>query len=245
MSLDEEGQAVSMLPETGSAEPVSESSNPEALVDWALHRFAGQRTIMTSAFGMEGCALIDMIARRTSAFTVVYLDTGFFFPETMTLLERLIQRYPRIDFVNRGTTLSPQEQKERYGDELWKRDPSRCCQLRKIEPMKAVMEEADVWVTGLRRSQSATRQHLRVAEWDWRYDLLKINPLANWERRDVWEYVQRHDVPFNALHVRGYPSIGCTHCTAPVEGSEVTDYVRDGRWSGQDKTECGLHGDGI
>ena len=236
---------MSTSPRPDSSNGVSESSSPTALVDWALHRFADQRTILTSAFGMEGCALIDMVARRVSAFTVVYLDTGFFFPETIGLLGRLVERYSHVDFVNGGTTLTLQEQQDRHGENLWRRDPNTCCWLRKIEPMAAVMEGGDVWLTGLRRSQSPTRQHLRVVEWDWKYDLLKVNPLAYWERKDVWEYIQKHDVPFNELHLRGYPTIGCTHCTAPVPGAGVTDYTRDGRWAGEEKTECGLHGDGI
>ncbi|MHC4091324.1 MAG: phosphoadenylyl-sulfate reductase [Planctomycetota bacterium] len=224
---------------------ISQQSAPPELVDWMLGRFADQRTIMTSAFGMEGCALVDMIAARASAFTVVYLDTGFFFPETLELLDRLRERYPHIDFVNRGTTLTPQQQAAEFGDELWKRDPDQCCRLRKVDPMAEVMREVDVWVTGIRRSQSVDRARIRAVEWDFKYDVLKISPLAGWERKTVWAYMQEHDVPYNVLHTRGYPSIGCTHCTKPVAGSGVCSYSRAGRWAGQSKAECGLHGDGI
>ncbi|MCP4247222.1 MAG: phosphoadenylyl-sulfate reductase [bacterium] len=210
-----------------------------------LARFHGRPMIATSAFGMEGCALIGMIAAQAPSFTVAYLDTGFFFPETHDLLARLRERYPHLEFVNRGTTLTPEQQAERYGDELWKRDPDLCCRLRKIDPLAEVMKEVDVWVTALRRGQSAQRAAIRNVEWDFQYDVLKISPLAGWERAEVWKYVQKHDVPYNALHERGYPSIGCTHCTQPVAGSSPGDYSRDGRWSGQGKSECGLHGYGI
>jgi phosphoadenosine phosphosulfate reductase len=103
----------------------------------------------------------------------------------------------------------------------------------------------DVWVTGLRRGQSSTRASLRVVAWDWQYELLKVSPLAGWDRRQVWEYIREHDVPYNVLHERGYPSIGCTHCTQPVPGASVEDYTRAGRWAGTGRTECGMHGYGI
>ena len=224
---------------------VSEQSDPGVLVDWMLGRFADRRMIITSAFGMEGCTLIDLIAARAPVFTVAYLDTGSFFPETLDLLARLRERYPHLDFVNRGTTLTFEEQAASFGDELWKRDPDLCCRLRKVEPMAEIMKDVDVWVTGLRRSQSARRAHIRVAEWDFKYDVLRVSPLAGWERKDVWAYVQKHDVPYNVLHERGYPSVGCTHCTRAVPGSTVGDYSRAGRWQGRSKTECGLHGEGI
>lgn len=224
---------------------VSADSPPDALVAWALERFADQRIVVTTQFGMEGCALIDMCARVGTPLTVVYLDTMFLFPETYALRDRLIERYPHLTFENRGTTLTPQAQAEQYGDKLWERDSDRCCALRKVEPMRAVMDAVDVWLTGLRRSQSASRANLQVIEWDWRYQVLKVNPLASWSRADVWAYIQTHDVPYNPLHEQGYPTLGCTHCTKAVPGASVTDYSRDGRWQGKTKNECGLHGEGI
>lgn len=225
--------------------PICEDSAPEALVAWALARFAHQRLIVTTQFGMEGCALIDMCARTGRPLQVIYLDTRFFFPETYALRDRMIERYPNLSFVDAGTDLSPEEQAARCGPELWKSDPDLCCRLRKVEPMRAVMKGADVWLTAVRRSQSATRANLRVVEWDWKFQVLKVNPLASWSREDVWRYITAQKVPYNALHERGYPTIGCTHCTQPVEGAGVTDYTRSGRWNGTEKTECGLHGGGI
>jgi phosphoadenosine phosphosulfate reductase len=198
--------------------------------------------LMTTSFGMEGCALIDMYARSQVPLTVVYLDTMFFFPETYELRDRMIERYPHMNFVNRGTKLTAEEQAKRYGAELWKRDPALCCKLRKVDPMVDVMADVDVWITGLRRSQSVTRANLQLVEWAWKYQVLKVSPLFKWERSEVWDYIQKNDVPYNKLHEQGYPTVGCTHCTVPVPGSKLGEYSRDGRWKDQEKTECGLHG---
>lgn len=224
--------------------PVCETSSPQEIVAWTLGRFARQRMILTTSFGMEGCALIDMYARYERPITVIYLDTMFFFPQTYALRDRMVERYPTVRFVNRGTTLTPEQQAEAYGPELWKHNPDLCCKLRKVDPMAEVMKDVDVWITGLRRSQSATRAQTRVVDWDWKFQVLKISPLAGWERAQVWEYIKANDVPYNELHEQGYPSLGCTHCTRPVAGSKIGEYSRDGRWGDLHKTECGLHENG-
>lgn len=220
---------------------VGEYAEPQVIVGWMLERFAGRRLVLTTSFGMEGCALIDMVGRRGRPVPVIYLDTMFLFPETYGLRDRMVERYPHLRFENHGTTLTPEQQAERYGPELWAREPDRCCRLRKVEPMREALRDVDVWVTGLTRSQSAERAGLRVVEWDWQYQVLKVNPLAGWDRGKIWDYVRLHDVPYNELHERGYPTIGCTHCTIAVEGAAPSDYSRAGRWSGTSKTECGLH----
>jgi phosphoadenosine phosphosulfate reductase len=220
---------------------ITEDAPPEAVVPWMLARFAHRRLVITTSFGMEGCALIDMVARQGQRIPVMYLDTMFLFPETYALRDRMVQRYPQLDFENHGTALTPKDQADRYGPELWRRDPDRCCRLRKVEPMREALAGVDVWVTGLMRSQSAGRAELPVVGWDRQYRLLKVNPLASWNRAKVWDYVRRHDVPYNELHERGYPTVGCTHCTLPVAGATPADYSRAGRWSGTFKTECGMH----
>jgi phosphoadenosine phosphosulfate reductase len=224
---------------------VSEQSSPMELVAWTLDRYSSQRMIMTTSFGMEGCALIDMYARQGAQLTVVYLDTEFFFPETYTLRDTMVERYPALTFGRWGTTLTPDQQAEQYGRELWKVNPNLCCKLRKVAPMAEVMADVDVWITGLRRSQSETRAALKVVDWDWKYQVLKVSPLATWDRTQVWDYIRTHDVPYNELHEQGYPTVGCTHCTKPVPGCKLGEYSRSGRWNGTTKTECGLHGDGI
>jgi phosphoadenosine phosphosulfate reductase len=220
---------------------IGEDSPPEQVVAWMLDRFAGRRLVMTTAFGMEGCALIDMIARHGVPVSILYLDTGFLFPETLQLRDRLAQRYPHLSLEARGTSLTPEDQETLYGPELWAREPDTCCNLRKVEPMRHALGDVDVWVTGLMRSQSPSRAGLRVVEWDWKYQLLRLHPLAGWDRARVWAYVQQHGVPYNELHQRGYPTVGCTHCTLPVAGNVAGEYTREGRWQGLDKNECGLH----
>jgi phosphoadenosine phosphosulfate reductase len=230
-----------MSTETVRSIGIAKDAAPEAVVAWMLARFADERLVLTTSFGMEGCALIDMIARHGRPVPVIYLDTMFLFPETYALRDRMVERYPHLIFENRGTTFTPEEQAKRYGPELWRRDPDECCRLRKVEPMYQALAGVDVWVTGLMRSQSAARAGLQVVGWDWQYRVLKVNPLATWDRAKVWDYVHRHDVPYNELHERGYPTIGCTHCTVAVAGAAPTDYSRAGRWSGTYKKECGLH----
>jgi phosphoadenosine phosphosulfate reductase len=213
----------------------------DQFIAWTVERFRHRRVVITTSFGMEGCALIDMFAAQGAAPTVVYLDTMFFFPETYALRDRMVRRYPLITFVNRGTSLTPEAQAARHGPELWRRDPDLCCNLRKVEPMTRALAGADVWVSAITRSQAESRKNTPLVTWDWQYQVLKICPLIGWDRARVWDYVQQHDVPYNQLHERGYPTIGCTHCTVPVPGSSPSEYSRAGRWTGTEKTECGLH----
>lgn len=216
----------------------------DELVKWVWERFGHQRLVLTTSFGMEGCVLVDLFARLDQPLDVVYLDTHFFFPETYALRDRMIERYPHLRFLNRGTALTPERQEELYGPELWRRNPDRCCALRRVEPMRAALAGVDVWVTGITRSQSATRAETPLVGWDWQFQLVKVSPLAGWDRARVWAYVQEHGVPYNPLHERGYPTIGCTHCTVPVPDLALGAYTRAGRWAGTDKTECGLHYNG-
>lgn len=220
---------------------IDETIATDEFIAWTLERFHGWPQVLTTSFGMEGCALIDMYARHGAPLQVVYLDTMFFFPQTYALRDRLIARYPHLEFVNRGTGLRPEEQARRYGPELWKTDPDLCCRLRKVEPMKEVMGEVDLWISAIRRDQAPDRAAVRLIEWDWKFQVLKVSPLAHWSRQEVWDYIRANGVPYNELHEQGYPSIGCTHCTKPVLGSGPHEYTRLGRWADREKTECGLH----
>jgi phosphoadenosine phosphosulfate reductase len=220
---------------------IDETTPTEEFIGWTIERFRNRRIVITTSFGMEGCALIDMYAAQGAAPTVVYLDTMFLFPETYALRDRMVRRYPLITFVNRGTSMTPQAQEEKYGPHLWRQNPDQCCRIRKVEPMNGALSGADVWVTAITRSQGDVRSNTQLVAWDWKYQVLKICPLAGWDRARVWEYVRAHDVPYNPLHERGYPSIGCTHCTSAVEGASPAHYTRAGRWRQSDKTECGLH----
>ncbi len=237
--------AVSLTVLASDQPRISDESSTAELIAWSIQRFGNQRMVISTSFGMEGCALIDMYARQDVGLEVIYLDTLFFFKETYDLRDHMMERYPRLKFINYGTSITPQQQEDLYGPELWKRNPDLCCKLRKVEPMYGAMRDVDLWITGLRRSQSQRRANLRVMEWDWRYHVLKFSPLADWSRQQIWEYVQTHGIPYNALHDQGYPTVGCTHCTAPVPGAKPGEYSRAGRWQGIEKSECGLHGEGI
>src|SRR4051794_6932901 len=132
---------------------IADASTPEEIVAWTLRRFAGQSLAVSTSFGMEGCALVDMVARHGVPLPVIYLDTKFLFPETYALRDRMVARYPHLRFEDRGTTLTPEDQEAAFGPELWRQDPDRCCALRKVEPMRRALAGVDVWITGLMRSQ--------------------------------------------------------------------------------------------
>lgn len=219
---------------------ISAASSPTELVEWSTQQFTDQRMVMTTAFGMEGCALIDMYAKYTP-LTVAYIDTGFFFPETLSLIEKMKEKYSHLNFVRWSSSIGVKKQAESYGEALWKDNPSLCCHIRKVVPMKMNIEPYQLWITGVRKTQTDQRSNTPVLAWDWKYQVLKFCPLVNWTRSDVYQYVKTNDVPFNQLHLQGYPTISCFNCTKPVPGSSPEDDTRDGRWQGTDKTECGLH----
>jgi phosphoadenosine phosphosulfate reductase len=213
-----------------------EQARPEEILAWAFDEYRGRVAIATG-FGAEGMALIDMAVKISPHPDVFFVDTGFLFPETYELRRSVEQRY-RIKIRAFGPALTPQAQEKMFGPELWSRDADLCCRLRKIEPLKEALAPLDAWVTAIRRDQTADRARARAVEWDLRWGLAKINPLVRWTKRDVWDYIKSNDVPYNPLHDRSYPSIGCTNCTRQVREGEDE---RAGRWAGQAKTECGLH----
>ncbi len=219
--------------------------DPRAIVAWAAERFSDHNVVTTTSFGMEGIVLLDMLAKVMPSLRVVYVDTGFLFPETIRLRDRLIEQFPNASFEPVFPLLDPQQQAEEFGPELWRSDSDLCCKMRKVEPLHRVIQGVDVWFAALRRDQSPSRWNIKVVDWDWQYQLIKICPLATWSRLQVYEYLIQHNLPYNELHDKSFPTVGCTHCTKPVEGAQPWDYSRDGRWHDSNKTECGLHGGGI
>jgi phosphoadenosine phosphosulfate reductase len=215
---------------------VAESWTPQHVLAWAFDTF-GARVSISSAFGAEGMVLIDMAARSGKDFRLFTIDTEFLFPETYTLMDRIEEKYG-ITIEKVYSLLSPEEQARTQGDALWTRDPDRCCDLRKVEPLRRKLAELSAWITSIRRDQTSVRSNARRVEWDAKFGLVKINPIVDWSSKQVWRYIHDHDVPYNELHNQDYPSIGCTHCTRAVKPGEDP---RAGRWSGFAKTECGLH----
>jgi phosphoadenosine phosphosulfate reductase len=225
-----------MKEEIGKLQIAAETWSPEQVLAWAFDSFE-EAVAISSAFGAEGMALIDMASRVRQNFRLFTLDTEFLFPETYNLMDQVEQRYGiRIERV--FPLNSPEEQERIYGPALWRSHPDECCNLRKVEPLRRKLGELRAWITSIRRDQTADRSGAGKIEWDEKFDLVKINPLADWTSKRVWHYIREHDVPYNALHERNYPSIGCTHCTRAVRPGEDP---RAGRWSGTSKTECGLH----
>lgn len=215
---------------------VFEEAPPEEVLRWAVEEYAPEVALATG-FGVEGCVLVSMLSVIRPATRIFYLDTDLLFPETYALLDQLEARYG-VHFERRATRLSVKDQAVQYGERLWERDPDLCCQLRKVEPLREMLKGMRAWITAIRRDQSPARTHIGLVEWDERFGLIKINPLARWSVRDVWNYVAKHNVPYNPLHDLGYPSIGCVPCTTPVQIGEVP---RAGRWRGIAKSECGIH----
>jgi phosphoadenylyl-sulfate reductase (thioredoxin) len=209
---------------------------PEAVLAWAARSFPG-RVALVTAFGAEGCVLVDLVGSLGLPIEVWTLDTGLLFPETRALWRRLEERYG-LAVRSVRPALSLEEQAAEWGPSLWQRDPDRCCALRKVEPLGRALAGVDAWVSSIRSDQTKERARARRVEVDRRYGILKVNPLVDWTSEQVFAHLRSRGVPSNPLHERGYPSIGCEPCTSPVRDGEDP---RAGRWRGRAKTECGLH----
>ena len=217
-------------------------ASAQEVVGFFLKAYQG-RIALSSSLSIEDQTLTDIIVTQDKNTRIFTLDTGRLFPETYQLIEKTNMTYgikievffPDYHEVQRmlreeGINLFYNSVESRH----------RCCQIRKLEPLKRAFQGLDVWICGLRREQSITRQDMQVVEWDEIHQLIKVNPLISWTEEQVWEYIKKHSVPYNKLHDRGYPSIGCEPCTRAVQPGED---VRSGRWwwESPDHRECGLH----
>lgn len=213
-----------------------EGRRPQELLRQALGTF-GDEIVLATGFGTSGIVLMHMVTRIRPETPVFYLQTDLLFPETMALRDKLAACLG-IDFIEVHSGLSLDEQARRHQPELWRRNPDLCCQLRKVAPLRRFLAGKRAWISGIRRDQGPTRANTPLVAWDRANDLIKLNPLAAWTRKDVWRYLYIHDLPYNELHDRGYPSLGCVPCTRAVAPGEDE---RAGRWAGSNKTECGIH----
>ncbi len=211
--------------------PDVERLSAREVLEHMVARFHPRLSVACS-FQKEGSVIMDMLLKLEPQARFFTLDTGVLFPETYAVWRRLEERYGVRVEVYQGPSLA--RQAALYGDELWKREPDTCCEVRKVRPLREALAGVDAWISGVRRDQSASRAETPKLHWDARNERWKANPLADWSEEDVWRYLIEHDVPYNDLHDRGYASIGCTHCTKPGRG-------REGRWSETQKLECGLH----
>jgi phosphoadenosine phosphosulfate reductase len=213
-----------------------EKAAPEQILAWAAERFAPRFT-MATAFGPEGMCLIHMLSRVAPQTPIFNLETGYQFAETLALRQRIQQRYG-IDVELKRPELSVEEYEAKHGGPLYRTNPDQCCFDRKIVVLRSAARGMHAWASAIRRDQSADRQQSAIVEWDGKFQLVKVSPLANWTKREVWNLIAEHDIPYNPLHDQGYTSIGCWPCTRAVLAGEDE---RAGRWSGFTKTECGLH----
>lgn len=191
-----------------------------------------ERIAVACSFQKEAVVIAHLVSEHLPNAKFFTLDTGLFFPETYETWEKLETRLGITVEGRRGIPLD--EQAALHGAELWKTEPDRCCDLRKVRPLRDHLAGADVWIAGLRRDQSPERADTPRLGWDAKHGLWKAAPLADWTERDVWNHIFEHDLPYHPLHDRGYASIGCEPCTRPGDS-------REGRWAGTDKIECGLH----
>jgi thioredoxin-dependent adenylylsulfate APS reductase len=230
--------------EAGELSVEFEGEDPEAVLEWALERFA-PRIAISTAFQIDGVALIDMAHEIDPGVEVFSVDTGRLPDETYALIEALRDRYPGLNLK----LLAPngeeiQKLVGRHGPNLFYRSVENrllCCQVRKVRPLTRHLAGLDAWITGLRRDQWASRTNIRKVEIDHDHGgIMKLNPLAEWTEEEVWDYVREREVPYNTLYDNGYTSIGCAPCTRAVKDGEAS---RAGRWWWESNApkECGIH----
>ena len=212
-----------------------EDATPETVIRWAARTF-GARFAITSS--MSDAVLVDLVARTAPGIDVLFLDTGYHFPETLTMRDAVAATYRDLVTIR---SIEPEqtvaEQDAGHGRDLFATSPDRCCFLRKVLPLDRALAGYDAWASGLRRDDSPARSRTPVVDWDARNGMVKVNPLARWTTAQVDEYVERHGILTNPLLADGFASVGCSPCTRRSSG----DDARAGRWSGTGKTECGIH----
>lgn len=213
-----------------------EGAKPQDILRWAVDKFYPRLT-MATAFGAEGCCIIHMLAEIQPKVRIFNLDTGYQFPETLELRERIKTKYGiEVEYVRADTTVAQYE--EKHGGPLYVLQADQCCHDRKSVPLKRAIVGYEAWISGIRGDQTSERRQASIVQWDAKFELVKFNPLLRWTKKDVWAFITKNDVPYNPLHDRGYPSIGCWPCTRAISEGEDE---RAGRWSGSAKKECGLH----
>jgi phosphoadenosine phosphosulfate reductase len=216
-----------------AAEALADAS-AEEVVRWATDTF-GARICVTSS--MTDAVIIDLASKVRPGIDVVFLDTGYHFPETVGTRDAVAAVYP-VNLLNITPSRTVAEQDAELGPRLFGRNPDLCCYLRKVEPLERTLKDYDAWITGVRSDETSNRREARVVEWDGRREMVKVNPIVNWTQQQVDDYIAEHGVLVNPLVYDGYPSIGCSTCTLKVEAGADP---RSGRWAGTGKTECGIH----
>lgn len=213
-----------------------ESASPQEILQWTSERFAPKFT-MATAFGPEGMVIMHMLAEVAPQTPIFNLDTGYQFKETLELREKVLQRYG-IAVELKRPELSVEDYEKLNGGPVYLHDPNRCCLERKLRVQEKAIAGMHAWASAIRRDQSEDRANAPIVGWDKKFRLVKVSPLANWTKKKVWDFIVKHDVPYNPLHDEGFTSIGCRPCTRAIQ---IGEDERAGRWSGFAKKECGLH----
>jgi phosphoadenosine phosphosulfate reductase len=201
--------------------PDLERASAHAVLAYAVDTYPN--LVMACSFQKEESVLVHMLSEITDTPRAFMIDTGVLFPETLTTWKAFEERFPglQVEVMDARNPETP-----------W--TVTNCCGAAKVDALDRALHGVDAWITGIRREQATTRAASPKLEKDEKRGIWKVNPLADWSEKDVWRYIYEHDLPYHPLHDEGYASIGCAPCTRPGSG-------RDGRWSGQDKTECGIH----
>ena len=214
-----------------------EGKSPQQIIAWAAQEFQ-PRLAMTSSFGPESGTLLHMVSQIDPSIPVLFLETGYHFPETLEYKKSLVRLFGLKNVLD---LRADREKKDRvvaeYQGVPYEKNPDLCCQINKVEPLDLALKDYDAWMSGIRRRQTDFRKSIRIVE-EYEGGLYKISPLANFTSRDSWWYLKEHNIPQHPLYEKGYLSIGCRPCTRPVQAG---DDERSGRWAGKAKTECGVH----
>jgi phosphoadenosine phosphosulfate reductase len=225
-----DGQAIA----AAGAELLGPDATAQQLLAWTAETFGGRFIV---ASNMQDAVLVELAATARPGVDVLFLDTGYHFAETIGTRDAVETVYD-VRIVNARPEHTVAEQDSLLGQDLFGRDPNRCCALRKVVPLQKTLAGYDAWVTGVRRVEAPTRANTPLISYDAKFGLVKINPLAAWTDEDMDAYIAEHNILVNPLVAEGYPSIGCAPCTLkPAPGADK----RSGRWAGTGKIECGLH----
>jgi phosphoadenosine phosphosulfate reductase len=219
-----------------------ENTGAENILKYFIDKY-GTKAVLSSSFSIEDQVITHMLSMISKDPEIFTLDTGRLPYETYNLIDKTREHYNiKIDVYFPDYTAVEEMVKEKgvnlFYDSVENR--KRCCHIRKVEPLKRALKEKEVWITGLRKEQSVTRENLKIVEYDNGYEIIKVNPLLNWTEKQIWDYIKSNNIPYNQLYKQNYRSIGCAPCTRPVqEGGNI----RDGRWwwENPDSKECGLH----
>ena len=211
-----------------------ESCSPQEILEWSIGTY-WPNIAMSSSFQTQSIPLLHMSARIKPELPVYFLDTGCHFPETLRFKD-MMQKRLGLNIVVLRNGHAPENEESQSHEPLYRTDPDQCCFLNKVEPLRKMLQNMTAWITGIRREQTVQRAQTNVLELQ-SNGLVKINPLLNWTKQDLWQYIHDHNLPLHPLFAKGYLSVGCAPCTRPVSPGESE---RDGRWPGTDKIECGL-----